>query len=77
MIMKGAEPMDIRVNDELTLKKPHPCGCDRFLVLRVGMDFKIRCQSCSHEMMLPRKKVEKSIKTVSRDGEKVGVRSGE
>lgn len=77
MIMKGAEPMDIRVNDELTLKKPHPCGCDRFLVLRVGMDFKIRCQSCSHEMMLPRKKVEKSIKSVSRDGEKVGVRSGE
>lgn len=69
--------MDIRVNDELTLKKPHPCGCDRFLVLRVGMDFKIRCQSCSREMMLPRKKVEKSIKTVSRDGEKVGVRSGE
>ncbi|MBQ7218261.1 MAG: DUF951 domain-containing protein [Ruminococcus sp.] len=69
--------MDIRVNDELTLKKPHPCGCDRFLVLRVGMDFKIRCQSCSHEMMLPRKKVEKSIKSVSRDGEKVGVRSGE
>ena len=75
--MKGAEPMDIRVNDELTLKKPHPCGCDRFLVLRVGMDFKIRCQSCSHEMMLPRKKVEKSIKSVSRDGEMVGVRSGE
>ena len=77
MILKGAEPMDIRVNDELTLKKPHPCGCDRFLVLRVGMDFKIRCQSCSREMMLPRKKVEKSIKSVSRDGEKVGVRSGE
>lgn len=69
--------MDIRVNDELTLKKPHPCGCDRFLVLRVGMDFKIRCQSCSREMMLPRKKVEKSIRSVSRDGEKVGVRSGE
>ena len=69
--------MDIRVNDELILKKPHPCGCDRFLVLRVGMDFKIRCQSCSREMMLPRKKVEKSIKSVSRDGEKVGVRSGE
>ncbi len=69
--------MDIRVNDELTLKKPHPCGCDRFLVLRVGMDFKIRCQSCSREMMLPRKKVEKSIKSVSRDGEKVEVRSGE
>lgn len=69
--------MDIRVNDELTLKKPHPCGCNRFLVLRVGMDFKIRCLSCSREMMLPRKRVEKSIKAVSRDGEKVGARSEE
>ena len=35
--------MDIRINDELMMKKPHPCGNNRFLVLRVGMDFKIRC----------------------------------
>ena len=60
--------MDIRVNDELKMKKPHPCGGDRFLVLRVGMDFKLRCLNCSHEMMLPRKKAEKNIKKAFRDG---------
>lgn len=54
--------MDIHVNDVLELKKEHPCGSRSWLVLRVGMDFKLRCQGCGHELMLPRNKVEKSIK---------------
>ncbi len=63
--------MDIHVNDELVMKKPHPCGNNRFKVLRVGMDFKIHCLSCSREVMVPRKKVEHNIKQVFRDGEPV------
>ncbi len=59
-------PMDIRVGDVLTLKKPHPCGGSRFLVLRVGMDFRLRCQTCGREMMIPRVKAEKSIRAVER-----------
>ena len=58
--------MDIRVNDELIMNKPHPCGDNRFLVLRVGMDFKIRCQKCGREVMVPRKKVERNIRKVMR-----------
>lgn len=67
--------MNIRVNDELVMKKPHPCGNNRFLVLRVGMDFKIRCLQCSREVMAPRKKVEHNIKQVWREGEKLGAES--
>ena len=63
--------MDIRVGDELIMKKAHPCGANRFLVLRVGMDFKLRCIKCSREVMVPRKKAEKNIKSVFRDGEKI------
>lgn len=63
--------MDIRPGDEIEMKKPHPCGCNRFSILRVGMDFKIRCTSCSREVMLPRKKVEKSIRAVFRDNTKI------
>ena len=59
--------MDIHVNDELIMKKPHPCGNNRFLVLRVGMDFKIHCTKCDREVMIPRKKVEHNIKEVYRD----------
>ena len=33
--------MDVQVNDHILTKKKHPCGSNEFLVLRVGMDFKI------------------------------------
>ena len=61
--------MDVRVGDILVMKKNHPCGCNRFLVLRSGMDFKIRCQGCGREIMLPRVKIEKNIKKVLRGQE--------
>ena len=51
--------MDIRVNDVLLMKKAHPCGEKRWKVLRTGMDFRLRCLGCGHEVMLPRSKAEK------------------
>lgn len=61
--------MDIRVGDVLELKKEHPCGSRRWRVLRVGMDFKLRCMGCAHELMLPRSKAEKSVKKIIRTEE--------
>lgn len=61
--------MDVRVGDTLELKKTHPCGSRRWLVLRVGMDFRLRCEGCGHELMIPRSKAEKSIKKRIRSGE--------
>lgn len=61
--------MDVRVGDVLTMKKRHPCGNNRFLVLRSGMDFRIRCEGCGHEVMVPRAKCEKNIKAVTRTQE--------
>lgn len=57
--------MDIKVGDVLQMKKPHPCGCRDWQVLRVGMDFRMRCLGCGHEVMLPRVKAEKNVKKVS------------
>ena len=59
--------MDVRVGDKILTKKPHPCGANTFEVLRVGMDFRIRCTGCSHEVMLPRVKIEKNIRKVMRE----------
>ena len=56
--------MDIKVGDRLLMKKKHPCGCDTFSVLRIGMDFKLRCDECGHEIMIPRSKAEKNIKKI-------------
>ena len=56
--------MDIRLGDVLTMKKGHPCGENRWLVLRGGADFKLRCLGCGHEVMMPRVKAEKNIRSV-------------
>lgn len=60
--------MDVRVGDTLIMKKPHPCGENQFLVLRSGMDFRIRCKKCGREVMVPRAKAEKNIKKIVREG---------
>ena len=56
--------MDILVGDWLEMKKPHPCGSCIFEVLRVGMDFRLRCEGCGHEFMAPRLKIERHIKKI-------------
>lgn len=61
--------MDIQVGDKLLMKKDHPCGSKEWLVLRVGMDFRMRCCGCGHEIMVARSKIEKNIKSVIREEE--------
>ena len=56
--------MDLQLHDVLELKKQHPCGSQRWEVLRIGMDIKLKCLGCGHEFMEPRRKVEKMIKRI-------------
>ena len=56
--------MDLHLHDLVELKKPHPGGSVQWEILRVGMDIKLRCRGCGHELMLPRSKAEKSIRKV-------------
>ena len=58
--------MDIQIGDVLIMKKAHPCGGDRWLVTRTGADFKLKCLQCGHEVMTPRFKAEKNIRSVVR-----------
>lgn len=61
--------MDVQPKDVLIMKKNHPCGCNRMLVLRSGMDFKLRCEQCGREFMIARSKIERNIKSVLREKE--------
>lgn len=63
--------MDIQVGDTLVMKKAHPCGSKEWKVLRVGMDFKLVCAGCGHQVMTPRAKAEKSVKKILREGVEV------
>ena len=59
--------MDVQLGDILVMKKEHPCGEKRCLVLRTGMDIRLRCMGCGHEVMLPRQKAEKNIRQIVRE----------
>lgn len=54
--------MDFEVGQLIRMKKPHPCGENRWEILRTGMDFRLRCTGCERQVMVPRKLVEKRFK---------------
>lgn len=56
--------MDIQVGNIVKLKKQHPCGSHEWEVLRIGADFRIKCAGCGHQIMIPRKTLEKSVKEI-------------
>lgn len=60
---------DYLIGDVVKMKKGHPCGGDTWEVLRIGMDFRIRCQTCGHSLLIPRSKFEKSVKTLLQRGD--------
>lgn len=58
----------VLVGDLLEMKKTHPCGANTWHVLRTGVDFRLRCTGCGHELMLPRARIIKSVKKIIRNG---------
>lgn len=58
------------VGDIVKLKKPHPCGSQEWEILRVGADFRLKCMGCAHQIMTPRKAVEKSTRGLNKKAEK-------
>jgi hypothetical protein len=56
--------VDYQIGDVVKLKKQHPCGSREWEVLRVGADFRLKCMGCGHQIMVPRKLVEKNTKEI-------------
>ena len=56
--------MKFFVGDVVRMRKLHPCGGTDWEVLRVGMDFRIKCLKCGHVVLLPRPKFERAVKAV-------------
>ena len=54
------EPSDI-----ITMKKPHPCSCYDFQILRVGSDIRMKCIKCNRDITISRIKLEPSIKLIN------------
>lgn len=56
--------LKLHLGDVVRMKKKHPCGEDRWEVLRTGADIRVRCLGCGRMLLLPRRKLEKSINEV-------------
>jgi hypothetical protein len=54
--------MEYKVGQIVKMKKKHPCGSQEWEILRVGADFRLKCAGCGHQIMTPRKMVEKNTR---------------
>jgi hypothetical protein len=61
--------LEIRLDDLVELKKPHPCGSKVWKVVRVGADIKLECQGCQRQVMLTRRDVKKRMKRILPDND--------
>ncbi|WP_425462111.1 DUF951 domain-containing protein [Mesobacillus subterraneus] len=55
---------EFQLNDVVEMKKPHPCGTNKWRVIRLGMDFRIKCEGCQHSVLIPRKEFTRKVKKV-------------
>lgn len=57
------------VGDIVIMKKEHPCGSNRWEIMRTGIDFGIKCLGCGRRVMVPRPKFEKAVKSIAQKAE--------
>ena len=58
------EQKEFGLNDVVEMKKPHPCGTNRWRIIRMGMDIRIKCEGCQHSVMLPRSEFARKIRKI-------------
>jgi hypothetical protein len=69
--MAERPPLDVRLDDHLTLAKRHPCGSTAWRVVRLGADIGLTCDGCGHRVLLERRALEKRLVSIERDGQVV------
>jgi hypothetical protein len=60
---------DYSLGQRVRMKKPHPCGSEVWTIIRVGMDFRIKCVQCGRSVLLPRTKFEKGVREILKEQE--------
>ena len=58
---------EYKLGSVVIMKKPHPCGTNKWEIIRIGTDIKIKCLECGRTIMLPRIEFNKKLKKVVND----------
>ena len=61
--------MDYKIGDVVEFKKKHPCGSNRWQIVRVGVDFKFKCLGCEHVITIQRPEAIRKIKKKVNEGD--------
>ncbi len=56
------------LGDVVRMKKPHACGENRWEIIRMGMDIRIKCHRCGHSVLIPRSRFERLVRAVLEKG---------
>lgn len=54
--------MEIAPGDIVSFKKKHPCGGNRWEVISLGADIRLKCCTCARYILLPRAEFERKIR---------------
>lgn len=52
------------LQDIVEMKKPHACQTNRWEIIRMGMDIRIKCEKCGQLVLMPRRDFNKKMKKV-------------
>jgi hypothetical protein len=55
---------DLKLEDIVRLRKPHPCGGTDWKIYRLGADIGLECLRCGRRVLLPRRTLAQRLKTV-------------
>ena len=55
---------DYKLGSIVIMKKAHPCGTNKWEIIRIGADIKIKCLNCGRSIMLPRIGFNKKLKSI-------------
>ena len=56
---------DLHLEDQLRLRKPHPCGSYDWKIYRLGADIGLECLGCGRRVLLPRRTLAQRLKTLT------------
>lgn len=52
------------LHDIVEMKKQHPCGENRWQIIRMGADIRIKCLGCNRSVLIPRNEFARKMKRI-------------
>lgn len=58
-----------QLGDTVQLKKPHACGTNEWVIIRMGMDIRVKCANCEHSVLIPRVRFDRVVRKLLKSAE--------